>query len=211
MLSQLLVTSDFLRVIKSEAKIDKLDDFLRPLRWLLHVGYESCWIGVSAFEASRLLPSLNHGLSLHLWVPRIWPDQSRTLIDSAAHTQPYCKVDLGEGLQAQIAVLSGSLYFKSDDEQQEYANFLGLCLRPRTEVQEQAARRGKIASDGFVPASYRSEVAPDLVGRCRFDDSPISLVHHIWSATRREALAVHSHAGSVVLQCTATDIDKSKH
>jgi hypothetical protein len=70
---EIVATADFARTIKLPAqKNGAMDDFLRPVRWILSSGIYLKLVLISPFEANILLPRMNtsHNTYMHMYAPR---------------------------------------------------------------------------------------------------------------------------------------------
>ena len=186
----LAATKDFVRVIDDIEHGQTLyDKFLRPVWWIAHITNESKDYGLvllSSFEADRLLPHFRKSTksTLFMFRPRL-SKLHRDLMDEhylhVTGSDNSIRVDVKD--RAQIQMLSGSMYFNDEDEQNAYCNFLGLIPQPRTSELETAFENELIKPNGFVPIKQRqdSKVAK-FVDRCKFKRDPIDLAKKLIEA-----------------------------
>jgi hypothetical protein len=216
------VTREFLKVVQPASASEGLDSFLRPPCWLVVVppssssgrdnsSSSSTVVLVSPYEANALMPAFRQGgsgtasgVSLHMYAPRMRPQQSTLLLrpalalplDSSSSSVSSSSVSVTAQQQAQLAAFSGSLFFATAVEQHAYGTFLGLCPRPRTKAQEAAFSSGSVERSGFVLPAERAAVASQLVAVCKFKQCPVALVEKILQL--RAHLPPLSHVTSVL-------------
>ena len=201
----LWISNEFQRVILKKDEL--LDSFLRPPRWLI-VYRNKHLIFVSPFEANWLIARLRSNKSsittLRLLLPRIKRNQS-IFLDNPLLSIPPSIAPFDQSITyfvpvqwlVQLFVFNGTLYFENDDEQRAFCQFLALCPKPRTDVEEQAFEDEWIASDGFVAnEEHRQQLQINQSG---FIENPLSFVKQIIETRNNVHLSVTSHVGSIIL------------
>ncbi|CAF4074970.1 unnamed protein product [Rotaria sordida] len=183
----LWITDEFKRVIQTYR--ESLDPFLRPARWILIYRNEHI-IFVSPFEANWLMGRL-HDLyrkqspgelfttTLRLLLLRTRRDQSIIVNTTTLKIPPSIGPDRGavtfpipiEWLVA-FFIFNGTLYFETTDEQAAYCRCLGVCPKPRTEIEEDAIEKCWITVDGFVKKSEHRDLLQ--LQQCRFHANPLA-------------------------------------
>lgn len=212
----LYVTQDFIRVLAKST--DACDLFLRPVWWVARVdgGQKGDYIFIllSSFECDRLLATFRKSEKSTLFPFR--PTLSKL------HSDLLDKRDLHVTAQpnaspldvkdiAQIKMYSGSMYFKNEDEQNAYCNFMGLIPRPRTKELDIAFENGIIKPNGFVPVELRrhSQAIAKSVDQCKFHGNPVDLALQLIEA-HHEFIRKESHASSVLERGSKLEITKEK-
>jgi hypothetical protein len=202
----LWISTEFQRVI--ETKGESLNPFLRPSRWIV-VYRNQHLIFVSPFEANWLMNQLN---SLHrtpqpnsapittlrLLLPRTKRRQL-ILVDTPTLIIPYTITPafvIPLKWLIELFMFNGTLYFKDNHEQKAYCEYLGVCPKPRTPIEEQAFEKGLIAADGFVCKPQHGRHSQ--VHECRFNSSPLSLVKMIIENRNNSHAPLISHVGSII-------------
>ena len=67
-------------------------------------------------------------------------------------------IKISENLMQEILIYSGSFYFNSIEEQEQFLNFIFYVPNPRTEIQTKLLDDLKLERNGFVLAKNRKEV-----------------------------------------------------
>jgi hypothetical protein len=211
----LWVSTEFTRVIQTKG--ESLDPFLRPPRWIV-IYRNKHIIFVSPYEANWLMQIL-HKLhdkkqweeptttTLRLLLPRIRRDQS-ILVNNLALTIPSSIVLDYDAISFLIApeslvglfVFNGTLYFETDQEQTAYCQFLGVCPKPRTVIEEMAFENGWISVDGFVEELKVRNLLK--IRHCRFNSNPLLLVRKLVENRNNTHAPLKSHVGSIILNAT---------
>ncbi|OXA45049.1 hypothetical protein Fcan01_20248 [Folsomia candida] len=179
------VTKDFVSVIISGNKQDKLNEFIRPPNWILTTTKSKSTkvLLISPFEANELIPLIKRGkaaTTLRPFAPRLIPLQS-TLVDSNKLWLPYTSQDirLPRNLLPPLYLFSATLYFLDAAEVEEFCNFVGIIpSNGRTPGQEKAFREGKIES-GFLLGPFRKEICTNIERICGFTKHPGNFVRHL--------------------------------
>ncbi|CAF1466508.1 unnamed protein product [Adineta ricciae] len=200
------VTDEFVRVV--QAKGESLDPFLRPMRWILIYRDEHV-IFVSAFEANWIMDRL-HALhrqkrsreffttTLRLILPRIKREQSIIANIPTLTVPPSNILNFSIPFEwlAILFIFNGTLYFKSENEQDAYCRCLGICPKPRTEIEETAFENGWIAFDGFVKQlEHRSLLR---LHECHFCNNPLTFMRKLIEIRNNTHAPLTSHVGSIL-------------
>ncbi|KAJ3037549.1 hypothetical protein HDV00_001594 [Rhizophlyctis rosea] len=210
---KLLVTADFRRVIRRQRN-ESLDQFLRPVSWILTLPHSSCYILISAFEANEALriiysvPAVES--TLHMYARRTRRDQSM-LHDEAGLILPIRPTPsfyfgpsdsttpvIPPRLQAQVAAFSGSLYFGGRDEEDAYCDFLGFYPRPWDGV-ENYRETGVIGNDGYTDPERRAELGGEIA-LSRFWSNPSNVMMKLIHARNAGVPPGNAHATSILLK-----------
>ncbi|CAF0948665.1 unnamed protein product, partial [Didymodactylos carnosus] len=188
----LWISTELQRVIQTEG--ESLDPFLRPPRWIVIYRGEDI-IFVSAFEANWLIGRLNSlyhqqksnrslTTTLRLLLPRTKRNQSifintptLTIPPSIVPSKDPIFITIPVERLAELFIFNGTLYFETVHEQKAYCEFLGICPKPRTSIEEDAFEKGWVAVDGFVTKpKHRCHLH---IAQCRFTSSPLKFVKQL--------------------------------
>lgn len=200
----LFVTQDFTRVINGSSSGN--DDFLRPIWWIAGVRISDGqyrWILLSSFECDRLISTFHNSKqsTLFMYRPRLSKFHDNLLHERRLHVTGMASAECGIDMktEVEIGVYAGSMFFKSETEQNAYCGFLGVIPRERTPELDAAFDNKIIKPNGFVPRENRSYSASvrQCVGECRFDKNPVDLVVNLISA-HHQFLRKESHVASIV-------------
>ncbi|UJR17554.1 hypothetical protein I4U23_004450 [Adineta vaga] len=208
----LWVSDEFIRVIQTQG--EPLDPFLRPSRWILIYRNEHI-IFVSPFEANWLMGRLYDlyrqqplgevlTTTLRLILPRTKRDQS-ILVDTSTLTIPPSNISNLGALSFPIPIewlvtmfiFNGTLYFKTTDEQKAYCQYLGICPKPRTEIEEDAFEKGWITFDGFVEKSEYGILLQ--LQSCNFRTNPLAFIRKLVENRNNTHPPLISHVGSILI------------
>ncbi|CAF1658455.1 unnamed protein product, partial [Adineta ricciae] len=208
----LWVTDEFQRVIQTQG--ESLDPFLRPPRWILIYRSQHV-IFVSSFEANHLMKQLRNlyptqssqtslTTTLRLILPRTRQGQSilvntpslTTPISIVPGHRPLCFPVPNECLVA-LFVFNGTLYFESESEQIAYCHFLGICPKPRSDIEKDAFEKGWVNIDGFVEKlEHRAALQ---LQRCHFLTNPLGFVRKLVENRNNAHSPRISHVGSILI------------
>lgn len=201
----LFVTQDFARVIKGKSFGN--DDFLRPVWWVggVRISHEKYgWILLSSFECDRLMSTFHKSRqsTLFMYRPRLSKFHNNLLHERRLRVTGSMGnnvFDIDLKTEVEISVYAGSMFFKSDVEQNAYCGFLGLIPRERTPELTTAFDNKIIKPNGFVPPENRSYSISvwQCVGECRFHKNPVDLVVNLISA-HHQFMRKESHVASIV-------------
>lgn len=201
------VTRDFIRVLDDKSR--SYDDFLRPVWWIAGVQIEldaieseTHWVLLSSFECDHLIPTFEKSkkATLIMYRPRTSKKQNNLLherrLQVTAMENPLA-IDLRS--EVEIGVYAGSMYFKTEAEQQAFCGFLGLVPQPRTPALGFAFQNNMIEPNGFVLPENRkySNALEECVGDCHFKQNPCGLVCGLIGA-HQQLMRRESHVVSIV-------------
>lgn len=208
--NHLLVTRDFKTVIDSTPP--SCDEFLRPVWWIARIKNndiksKDIMLLLSTYECNHLLPTFQKSCksTLFMYRPRLNKQHSCLLHEPNLQiTKMDQTVAISNYDEAQIGMYAGSMYFKSEAEQNAYCAFMGLIPRPRTQEQDDAFKSFAFHNDvskskGFVPAEKRkySEAISSCVGLCKFQDNSVDLAIKLIEA-HHKTLLKESHVASIL-------------
>lgn len=201
--NHIFVTKDFIHVIDMKSRAN--DEFLRSVWWIARIEDENnkdyILILLSSYECGRLLSAFLQSTksTLYMFRPRLSKIHSDLMdVKELRVSGKDSTIDIDANDIAQIQVYSGSMYFRSEAEQNAYCNFLGLIPRPRTKAQEEAFEKGIIKPNGFVPSKYRNQQClSNNVDRCNFTSNPVNLATRLIEA-HHQFMRKESHAAMIL-------------
>lgn len=198
--NNLYVSKDFKRVLDIKSNCD---EFLRPVWWVggIRVATGFCWIILSSFECNELISTFEKSpyATLFMYRSRTNKTQNNLIHESRLQiTGMLNPMAIDLKLEVEIGIFGGSMFFKSDAEQNMFCDFIGSIPRPRTSELERAFTNGLIQPNGFVPIEKRKTHPVSLyVGGCRFNANPNSLVISLIIA-HHHLMRKESHVASIV-------------
>ncbi|CAF1073549.1 unnamed protein product, partial [Rotaria magnacalcarata] len=216
----LWITTEFKRVIQTKG--ESLDPFLRPPRWILIYRNQHI-IFLSPYEANELMDCLQYfydkspskklmQTTLRLLLPRTRRDQS-TLFNARTLTIPpliSSDPDIPDysipiELLVALFAFNGTIYFENKREQDAYCKFLGLCLKPRNEIETNTFDKGWISIDGFVEnLEHRQQLQ---LHQCRFSSNPLSFIRKLTENRNQAHTPLSSHVGSIIINAIKLPIE----
>ncbi|KIM24733.1 hypothetical protein M408DRAFT_26846 [Serendipita vermifera MAFF 305830] len=204
--NELLVTNDFYRTIHQTIPDSNIDDFLRPLEWVVttETPNGSMLVGFSPYEVNELLEQFRTStkVKLHLFAPRN-SLAMQTLEDLQLFTLPTTQptTPLSPHLSQQLNLYSGALYLSS------FKSYNSLCtaLRLHFGGMDEIAERGVINSNGFVQdAATRMDLG--LVGN-GFDEDPVQFLRKLFHLRRNRRSFLPSHMGQILFSGGLSEAD----
>lgn len=192
------------------------EDYLRPVWWVAHIIHregDDIFLLLSSYEANRLLPLFRRSTraALMSYRPRLSQTHSNLLNNDTLEVtgiNTHSGKRIGMEDEIQIGMYAGSMYFRSEEEQNSYCGFMGLIPVPRTVEMELAFKEGLITPNSYVLPENRSHSAAisQLVKNCKFQRNPVGLAvkiieaHHVF--VRKE-----SHVSAILERATKKKID----
>ncbi|KAI9773044.1 MAG: hypothetical protein M1835_006205 [Candelina submexicana] len=195
---ELVATKDFRNTVKLRGGDDTLDDFLRPVNWVISSSKSTCLLIVSPYEANSLLPEIEVSkvACLHVYAPRT----SKNMV-SFANLDFYTISGNSSGKSWPTAfslrdlnLFSGSLYFDSYTQYKVLCEFLAIMIN-RSRYREHPDIQ--LASDGFVNPIIRkllgwSEVASP------FEKSPLPFLKELLGMRGKGRDFLQTHMGDLI-------------
>ena len=133
----LLVTKEFITVIEG-SNIEEGDNFLSEIFWVVIIAptphlNRTSYILISSFEANELFPIFlsaeqNRGVGLHMFTPRLRRGQNILINQSALSIPDSISPVVDNLLICQLSVLSGGLFFDTEQDEDAYCEFLKILL-----------------------------------------------------------------------------------
>lgn len=192
--SNFWVTVDFARTVQISNN-QCLDSYLRPVHWVASgKSRESLDLVVlSPYEAHELLPSIRQhkAITLHVYSPRVsmsvgtLEDLSFCAVPSVSTLRPR------PSLIIQLNIFAGQLYLKNYEDYLSVCRFLGLCYRP-------PEGQNRVACDGFITLSGRSNFDAVMERECPFTISPIGFLRILMTLRRKGQGFAKSHYGRIL-------------
>ena len=135
-----------------------IDSFLRPPKWVVSVEIHNTmyYVLLSAIEANEYLEKKQYGNQLHILILRTNPNQKQNLFF------PIIKFPPLTHYYSEFLIFSGSQYVANIREQNQYLQYLGLHIIPRSDKENSLFQKGIIDKDGFIPPSRRSEASLEM-------------------------------------------------
>lgn len=188
----LLATEDFARSVALPMKA-QLDEYLRPVNWVLTSLLKDEMVVISPHEANTLLSQIRTSASvrLHLFTSRTNKkmmsfDDMKFYIPSAS---PGDRMPSAKAIQS-LNLFSGALYLNSLAGYEELCHFLGIVTPSRR------PKDREVSSDGFAKPSIREDIGwPE---DCPFSRSPLPFLRQIFSLRMYGQDYDHTHMGSLV-------------
>ncbi|CAF1580540.1 unnamed protein product [Adineta ricciae] len=186
--SNFWITTEFQRVIENQGEF--LDRYLRPPRQL-----QQCE-RTSTTTLRLLLPRLKRNQSIFVNTSTI------TIPPSVPATTGNHTFMLPIDWLVELFVFNGTIYFETNEEQMAYCQYLGLCPKPRTVVEEDAFENGWISPDGFVQESKHRSLL--MLEHARFKSNPLTFVKQLLKNRNDAYPSLSSHVGNLVFNCSRT-------
>ena len=195
----ILATADFCRTIKAESTRGTIDQYLRPVQWVLSCQNDSDQVLVllSPFEADWLMPDIrvSKHVHLHMYAPRAFQrikpsdDLKLYLIPPLLRdwTSPWALID-------QLNVFAGQLYLR------DYRSYLRLCRFLEVPTKE-SPNDTVIQRNLFnIPGSFEQM-------EITFSGSPLPSVMELLALQTRGRPFSHTHLGKILQGQCLTEQD----
>jgi hypothetical protein len=184
-----LVTRDFARTVGTFLTMQKADEYLRPVNWIV-----SSAVGVlvvmSPNEVNTLLPDIRNSNVVHLciYTPRT-TNTMKACDDLRLYQVPSMPYLTPSGpLICQLNLFAGQLYFSSYEMYLRTCNFLGLNA-------PDLGNEHLIAdSDGFI----KEENRPSARARCSFKRSQLPPLKELFGMRRKGVGYLPTHLGKML-------------
>ena len=186
----ILATADFCKTIDPESTQGTMDQYLRPVQWILSskMDHNRVLVLISPFEADKLMPDIraSEQIHLHLYAPRtsqrMKPSDDLRLYTipplPSSWTPPWDLID-------QLNVFAGQLYLR------DYASYLRLC-RFLDVPTSQSPNDTRIQRNLFrVPGSFEET-------EITFAGSPLPSVMALLAIRSRGRPFEHTHMGKIL-------------
>ncbi|KAH8834406.1 hypothetical protein DL96DRAFT_1491613 [Flagelloscypha sp. PMI_526] len=192
---RILATKDFRDTIQLACKTsDGVDDFIRPVRWLLSSSNSDVLVLISPFEANILVPEVRQSTTgfLHLYSPRDMRN-TETLEALDFLTLPRKRPSaIPQQSIHELNLFAGQLFFTNEATYHDVCQLLGLYLPSNIPD----ACKGKVDSDGFVADSDARRILK--LDECKLKESPIPFLQQLIAARRKGQGFTMTHVGKMV-------------
>ncbi|KAG1816760.1 uncharacterized protein BJ212DRAFT_1480619 [Suillus subaureus] len=184
----ILVTRDFTRTVGSFPVMEKADEYLRPVNWIVSSDL-GVLVVMSPNEVDRLLPDIRNSNVVHLCVytPRT-TNTMKACDDLQLYRVPSTPhLTLSEPLICQLNLFAGQLYFSSYEMYLHTCHFLGLNAPDLGDEYFIAE------SDGFI----REENRPWARASCSFKRSQLPPLKELFGIRRKGMGYLPTHLGKM--------------
>jgi hypothetical protein len=184
-----LVTHDFTRTVGTPPLLQKANDYLRPVNWVISSNVGRLLVVLSPNEANTLLPAIRKSNAVQLCV--YTPRTTKTM-QTCDNLRLYCVPSASrlaplEPLICQLNLFAGQLYFSSYEKYLHACGFLGLNA-PDLGDQDLIAD-----SDGFI----REENRPSARASCSFQSSQLPPLKELFGMRRKGMGYLPTHLGKM--------------
>ena len=188
--SLILATVDFCKTIKPESTRGTMDQYLRPVQWILSSKTDRCQalVLLSPFEANHLMPDIRASeyVHLHVYSPctsqRMKPSDDLRLYSipplPSDWTPPWALID-------QLNVFAGQLYLRDYESYLRLCRFLGV---PTKELSNGTAIRWNLFN---IPGSLEEM-------KIAFSGSPLPSVLALLAIRSRGRPFAQTHMGKIL-------------
>lgn len=189
----LLVTRDFAETVLRPKSRSYMDDYQRPVEWLLtsHDPISSAVkhiLIISPFEANKLHCEVRQSklVTMHVYAPR----QNRSLrsldeLNLYSVSDTVTTIHLPPVLKLQLNLFAGQLYLSSYDEYRQLCDFLGI-------LSTKTPSGYVVAADGFIIATNKTSTTT-------FTKSPLKCLRTLISQMRKDGQEVgKTHVGKIL-------------
>ena len=187
----ILATADFCQTIKPESTRGTMDQYLRPVQWVLSrkKGHDQLLVLLSPFEADCLMPDIrvSEYVHLHVYAPRtsqrMKPSDDLSLYSipppPSDWTPPWALID-------QLNVFAGQLYLR------DYATYLRLCRFFNVPTKELADDSLVVRRNFFnIPGSFEEN-------EITFSGSPLPSVMALLTIRSKGRPFAQTHMGKIL-------------
>ncbi|KAI9572507.1 hypothetical protein HD554DRAFT_2185528 [Boletus coccyginus] len=188
----ILATADFCKTIEPESTLGTMDQYLRPVQWILsrNKDHDQLLVVLSPFEADRLIPDIRASeyVHLHVYAPRtsqrMKPSDDLTLYSIPSlpsdWTPPWDLID-------QLNVFAGQSYLRDHTSYLRLCRFLGVPTS-RTYTPNATAIRRNLFN---IPGSFEEM-------EITFSGSPLPAVMALLAIRNRGRPFAHTHMGRIL-------------
>jgi hypothetical protein len=187
----ILVTRDFACTVETIPGIPKVDDYLRPVNWIVSsdVSHPTLVI-MSPNEVDTLLPDIRTSKVVHLC---IYTPRTRQTMQACDNFRLYCvpsapRSTPSESLICQLNLFAVQLYFSDYNMYLHTCNFLGLNA-PDLDGEDLV-----VDNDGFIEMDKR----PSARASCMFKRSQLPLLKELFGMRRKGVGYLPTHLGKML-------------
>ena len=195
----ILATVDFCKTIKPESTRGTIDQYLRPIQWILSSNrrYDQVLVLLSPFETDGLMPDIRASeyVHLHMYTPRT-SQRMKPSDDLRLYSIPPLPSDWSPpwALIDQLNVFAGQLYLRDYESYLRLCRFLGV---PTKELPKDRAVRWNLFN---VPGSFEEN-------EITFSASPLPTVMALLVMRNRGRPFTHTHMGKILQGQLLTEKD----
>ncbi|KAJ5595016.1 uncharacterized protein N7459_001224 [Penicillium hispanicum] len=189
---ELYVTIDFDRTVKM-IQGGLMDEFCKPVNWILSSVHSDILIILSQHEANMLLPLIreSENATLHVYTPRLTkPMPSFRHLDffnvGATRENPP-----SDRMTRDLELFAGSLYFTSFEEYSDFRSFLGLVTESLDDLPD-----GAVSNEGFVDKHTRKSLQWPI--RSPFKSNPLPFLRALIHIRCKGQGYQQTHVGTVI-------------
>ncbi|KAH7908220.1 hypothetical protein BJ138DRAFT_1207474 [Hygrophoropsis aurantiaca] len=225
----LLATEDYVQTVRvnggGDRKVDALDEFIRPVHWILSTSTSRVLVLISPFEANHFLPELRDSqkVRLHMYTPRVTQrmrpcDDLQLYCIPSLPTEPGTPIDpLSDLLRLQLNLFAGQLYFSNHEMYLQLCAFLGVYAGAQSQNRESGSEDAgggdddigvEVQCDGFIKPEHRLSYqlqqlrlqngSADSLITSSFQNSPLSSVNILASIRRKGMSYASTHIGKIL-------------
>lgn len=189
----LLVTSDFADTVLRSKDRSRMDDYQRPVEWLLTSHDPNSLVVkhmliISPFEANKLHSEvqMSEVVMMHIYAPR----QNRTLLslddlNLYSVSKTVTAFHIPTVLKIQLNLFAGQLYMSSYDEYRQLCDFLGVL--------------SSATPDGYVVGADGFIMAMNKPSTTKFTKSPLKCLRILISQMRKDGQEIgKTHVGKIL-------------
>ena len=207
------VTGDFLKTVEKTRGIfatsTLLDDFLRPVEWILSSTKQPHLVLLSPFEANALIDDIRQSefVTLHTYRART-SRMMRSFEDLRSFMVPHRETlpPFPSKVTNELNLFAGQLYFQTMGNYEEICAMLGLYLKELPEALNRYS--GAIGVAGFVRGS-KARAALGLQS-AQFSDNPVEFLRKFIGMRRKGQGFLSTHLGQVLHARKLDEIDFSE-
>ncbi|KAJ5088725.1 hypothetical protein N7456_012341 [Penicillium angulare] len=189
--ARLFVTADYDKTVILPSG-GTMDQFMKPVHWILSSVHTDDLIILSQFEASQVLASVkvSKNATLHVYAPRLTKTMQsfRNLDFFSVGAQ--CAKPIPHEQARDFELFAGSLYFSSFEEYKDFQFFLGLPTDCLEDIAE-----SDISRDGYVSESARVAMGWPA---CPFSVNPLPFLRTLIYIRMKGQGCKQTHMGSII-------------
>ncbi|KAJ7483148.1 hypothetical protein FB451DRAFT_100343 [Mycena latifolia] len=198
----LYATRDFRDTIILSQPTGSIDNYLRPVQWILSNSKSDILLLLSPFEANELLPRMRTSTTahLHLYAPRV-SQTTLSFEELDRFTVPKQRQEpFNRDVIHELNLFAGQLFFEDKESMERVCSILGLYLKPTTGL-----KKGVVDSSGFVKGKQdRGHLG---MQDCTFVSNPLPFIRELFGWRRKGQGFGLTHMGKVLNGINLDDSD----
>ncbi|KAJ6580988.1 hypothetical protein B0H19DRAFT_1113174 [Mycena capillaripes] len=182
-------------VLRSNPSPGSMNDYLRPVQWIVSGPRSDTLILISPFEANKWLPEIRRSkiVYLHLYSPRIsrntfWPLDALDSFTVPAERS----VPIDRQLIHELNLFAGQLFCADKRSVKDVCGILGLHLQS---VGHLEGLQGTVDSKGFVQERARAALGLEA---CSFVSTPLPFFRELYGTRRKGQGFALTHMGQIL-------------